>query len=164
MKLVQTHKQQSGVVLLVSLLMLLLVTLVGLSVMETSNLEVKMATAKELKTISFQMAEGVLDETLTEPAAISLLGAAYNNFLADPNNPTPVVSTSDYATSSIKGVKDGVSSTLFLGPASTIGYSIRRGSSGLETYYYEAEATANLQKESIVSKHIQGVFVEAPRL
>ena len=161
-------KKESGVVLLVSLLLLLLITIVGFSMMDTSNLEVKMASTKELKAISFQTAESILDESLTEPGAIDLLGRSLNAFFADPNNPTwPTEDNYTYTGYDI-GDRDvdarGDSETRFLGTASTIGYSIRKGSSGIETYYYEVEANGLTANPNISSNHFQGVFVEAPRV
>jgi len=159
--------QQSGVVLLVSLLILLLITVVGFTMMETSNLEVKMATTKELKAISFETSEAIIEEALTEPGAITLLGEALNNYYADPNNPSWEVDqyTYDAYDSGARKVNArGESRTQFLGTASTIGYSIRKGSSGIETYYYEFQSDAVTSNANIGSTHVQGVFVEGPRL
>ena len=83
-----SRNKQSGVVLLVSLLILLVITLVGFSVMATSNLEVKMASTKELKAVSYQAAEAIIDEVLTEPTAVNILGQSLNAYLADPNDPS----------------------------------------------------------------------------
>lgn len=165
---IESGRRQSGAVLLVSLLLLLLITLVGFTMMDTSNLQMKMANTKELKAISFQAAESIVDESLTEPAAIDMLGAALNAHFADSDDPAWPTKT-DYAyTGYDTGQRDvsagGSSETRFLGTASTIGYSIRKGSSGIETYYYEVEADANTANPNIGSTHIQGVFVGAPRL
>ncbi len=165
-----SRNKQSGVVLLVSLLILLVITLVGFSVMATSNLEVKMASTKELKAISYQAAEAIIDEVLTEPAAVNILGQSLNAYLADPNDPSWPNDTG-YAypgydsDSGSRNVQAGGESTVrFLGTASTLGYSIRKGSSGIDTYYYEAESVGQTSNDNINSTHVQGVFVEAPRL
>ena len=52
-------RHQRGMVLLGSLILLLVITIIGFSVMETSNLEARMATARELKEIAFQTSEAV---------------------------------------------------------------------------------------------------------
>ena len=138
-----SRNKQSGVVLLVSLLILLVITLVGFSVMATSNLEVKMASTKELKAVSYQAAEAIIDEVLTEPTAVNILGQSLNAYLADPNDPSWPNDTG-YAypgyDSGSRNVQAGGESTVrFLGTASTLGYSIRKGSSGIDTYYYEKD-------------------------
>ncbi len=68
-------KQQSGVVLVISLVMLLLLTLIGLTGMQTTTLEEKMAGNKRNHNIAFQAAESalvVVEKSLEIP---------------DPNNP-----------------------------------------------------------------------------
>ncbi|MFT6285575.1 MAG: type IV pilus assembly protein PilX [Halieaceae bacterium] len=167
-RFVASKQRQSGVVLLVSLLILLLITVVGFAMMDTSNLEVKMASTKELKTIAFQTAESILEESLTEPDAVNLLGQSLNAFLADPNDPVwPRVddfSYDGYDSGTRNVAATGAADTSFLGTQSTIGYSIRKGSSGIETYYYEVESNASTSNANIGSTHIQGVYIEAPRV
>lgn len=155
--------RQQGAVLLVSLLVLLLITIVSFAAMETSTLEAKMATASEQKAITFQMAEAAITEATDN---LDLLGDAYNAWLVDET--TPTWPTANHA---IAGYDDGTrnvaavaaSETRFIGSASTIGYSVRKGSAGLETFYYEAEARANISNADISNVHIQGVYAEAPR-
>jgi type IV pilus assembly protein PilX len=54
------HKNQSGVVLVVSLIILLLLTLIGLTGMQTTGLEEKMASNMRDKNLAFQAAEATL--------------------------------------------------------------------------------------------------------
>lgn len=70
------HKQQ-GVVLVVALIMLLLMTILGLSSMQTTTLEEKMAGAIRDKQIAFQSAEVALREGEDYLTAASL--PAFNN-------------------------------------------------------------------------------------
>ncbi|MFJ4495017.1 pilus assembly PilX family protein [Pseudomonas atacamensis] len=56
----QQHKAQRGMVLLVSLVFLLLLTLIGLSSMQSANLQEKMAGSVSLRNQSFQAAEAAL--------------------------------------------------------------------------------------------------------
>jgi len=53
-------KKQSGVVLVISLVMLLLLTLIGLTGMQTTTLEEKMAGNSKDRNIAFQAAESTL--------------------------------------------------------------------------------------------------------
>lgn len=161
----KNYGNQNGAVLIVSLLILLLVTLVGFAVMETSNLESKMATARELKEVSFQTAEAILEEATAD---VAYLGRAYNAYLVDPNAPAwpndPTHELTGYDTTDRKLLAGGASTMRYLTNASTIGYSMRKGSSGLETYYYEAEGISTLSNSNISNTHVQGVFIEAPRV
>ncbi len=54
------HKHQSGVVLVVGLIILLLLTLIGLTGMQTTGLEEKMASNMRDKNLAFQTAEATL--------------------------------------------------------------------------------------------------------
>jgi type IV pilus assembly protein PilX len=155
--------KERGAVLFISLIMLLLITLVSFSVMETSTLEAQLATASEQKAISFQMAEASVSEATNSMAN---LNTAYSAWLADESNPSWPSSNhalTGYNSGQRVVSATGSSETRFLGNATTIGYSIRKGSAGLETYYYEAEASTSLASSDISNTHIQGVYVEAPR-
>jgi len=155
-------RQQRGMVLLASLILLLVITVVGFSVMETSNMEVKMATAKEMKEISFQAAEAIAEvatgdiDYLGEALAADLAGSAW------PTRSNYSFSGYDVGTRQLNVT--GSSEMRYITNASTIGYSVRKGSSGLETYYYEAGARTNMVDSNINNVHIQGVYIEAPRV
>ncbi len=159
------RRKQEGAVLIVSLLILLLVTLIGFATMETSKLESKMATARELKEISFQTAEAIIEEATAD---MGYLGRAYSAYLVDPNDPTWPTDPNHIYTGYDSGDRvlnaGGDSTMRFITTASTIGYSIRKGSAGLETYYYEAQGVSSLSNSNISNTHAQGVFVEAPRV
>jgi type IV pilus assembly protein PilX len=58
--MVLRHKSQSGVVLIVSLVMLLLLTLIGTSGMQTTIMEEKMASNMRDNNLAFQAAESAL--------------------------------------------------------------------------------------------------------
>lgn len=156
-------RKEEGAVMLVTMVMLLLVTLVTFAVMERSTLESQLATASEQKEITFQMAEGAISEATSD---LTNLGVALGAWLADAVSPS--WPESDHSITGYDGGERVVSAsataeTRYLGNASTIGYSIRKGSAGLETYYYEAEAESTIANSSISDIHVQGVYVEAPR-
>jgi len=56
------RKNQSGVVLVISLIMLLLLTIIGVTAMQVNNLEEKMAGNARDQNIAFQAAESTLQE------------------------------------------------------------------------------------------------------
>lgn len=76
--------KQSGVVLVVSLIMLLLLTLIGVSGMQTTALEEKMASNSRDQNIAFQAAEAALraGEIFIEDAVSS----DKTNFTTSPSN------------------------------------------------------------------------------
>ncbi len=65
------YKRQNGVALVISLLVLLVMTMIGLAAMRTTMLEEKMAGNMQDKMLSFQAAEAALragENALTDPA------------------------------------------------------------------------------------------------
>lgn len=155
------RQNQEGAVLIIALLLLLVTTFIGFSAMEGSNLESKMATAREVKELTFQAAEASIEVTLDNTV---ILGTAYARSLMDmeatgwPGWPTASHSFS-YNT-----YLSGDSEVRFESTAQTIGYSIRKGAAGIGTYYYEVEGTSARANTNIASTHTQGIFVEGPSL
>lgn len=85
---------QSGVVLVVSLIMLLLLTLVGVTGMQTTSLEEKMAGNMRDKNLAFQAAESALKEaeaSLTTGLLTTFTAAGTNGYY----NQTPTTNISD---------------------------------------------------------------------
>jgi hypothetical protein len=140
---------------MVALIMLLVTTFVGFSTMETSNLESKMATTREIKEQTFQTAEASIEFALDD---IALISAAYTVGLQGTENwPTDTYSFDDT-------YLNGGVEVEFLGVAKSTGYTIRKGASGVATYFYEVEGTASRTNTNIDSVHSQGVYVEGPSL
>ncbi|KZX57930.1 hypothetical protein A3709_20105 [Halioglobus sp. HI00S01] len=163
MRIVYTQSNERGAILLVSLLMLLVITIIATAVMEVSTLEVKLATASEKKAITFQMAESALAEASND---INNLGSAFRATVVSPASPAwPTINhaIAAYDTADRTVSAAATSETQYVGNAATIGYSIRKGSAGIETFYYETTAISTVGNSDIESEHVQGVYVEAPR-
>ena len=82
---------QAGVVLAISLIILLLLTLIGLSAMQTSALEEKMVGNMRDKILAFQAAESALraaELSLPNISSSAYVTAGTGGFYLD-NNPTP---------------------------------------------------------------------------
>lgn len=82
---------QSGVVLAISLIILLLLTIIGLSATQTTALEEKMAGNLRDKSLAFQAAESALrtaELSLPSIASSTYVAAGTGGFYLD-NNPTP---------------------------------------------------------------------------
>ena len=152
----QPSKAQRGVVLLVSLLLLLVTTFIGFSAMETSNLESKMATSRELKELTFQTAEASIEQTLDNFAIIS---QAYSVGLSGSGNWPVATYSFDHDTELSGGAR-----IEFMNNANSLGYSIRKGASGIATYYYQVIGSASRNNSNITSVHTQGIYVEGPSL
>lgn len=83
---------QQGMALLVSLVMLLLLTMIGISSMQNATLQEKMSTSVMARNQSFQLAESVLraGETLVAPKAYTLTKCSGTAACAPPTDSTTV--------------------------------------------------------------------------
>lgn len=155
MRLHSSDKQR-GAVLLVSLILLLVTTFVGFATMETSSLEARMATSRELREITFQAAETAIDSTIAEE---TLIGEAYSAGLRGEANPKDDYTMRDLAIQSTAEVQ-------YWGEFHTPGYSVVEGSGGgtkMATIYYTIFATGGRTNSFITSAHTQGIFVVQPK-
>ncbi len=114
-----------------------------------------MATSREIKEQTFQAAEASIEFALDD---ISLISSAYTVGLQGTEQwPEETYAFDD--TYMNGGVK-----VEFLGVAKSTGYTIRKGASGIATYFYEVEGSASRTNTNIDSVHTQGVYVEGPSL
>lgn len=74
---------QSGAVLIISLIMLLLLTLIGTTAMQTSTLEEKMAGNLRDRDIAFQAAESALRDAENDIAVLPSRISGFTNFAVD---------------------------------------------------------------------------------
>lgn len=86
------HPGQRGMALLVSLIMLLLLTMVGISSMQNATLQEKMSASVQLRNQSFQLAETVLrvGENVVAPKTYTLTKCASTAACAPPPDSTTV--------------------------------------------------------------------------
>jgi hypothetical protein len=92
MKPIVVLKDQSGVVLVVSLLMLVVITLITLASTFTSNVEVRLGGNKKGSTDAFYAAESGIQVTTANIDNFNLSGKYVNNKydpFTDPENPNP---------------------------------------------------------------------------
>ena len=150
------RKKEDGAVLLVSMILLLITAVVGMSAMETSLLERKISTSRELKELAFQTAESAIEYTLDD---LNYISDAFSIGLSNSTNWPTEAYTFDHDTE-LKADTE----VRYIAQASSVGYSMRKGASGISTYYYEVESSANRDGRNISSTHVQGIFVEGPRI
>jgi len=128
-----TPKRQTGAVLVVSLVMLLLLTLISTTAMQTTSLEEKMAGNMRDKDLAFQAAESALksaEASLDPPALLPIFvnsgtGGFYLDI--DPANPNPNTITTEVLKDSFWTSNPVATSTVTsLGTASTPRYIIQK--------------------------------------
>jgi type IV pilus assembly protein PilX len=120
---------QSGVVLVVSLIMLLLLTLIGTSGMQTTSLEEKMASNIRDRNLAFQAAESALsaaEASLDSPAVLPVFTVAGTGGFyldSDPANPNPTAAiiltdafwaANPVGTSSVSTLGNGITTPLYI--------------------------------------------------
>ena len=154
-KQLNRSSEQRGAVLMVALVMLLVTTFVGFSTMETSNLEAKMATARELKELTYQTAETSIERALDDEILISNAYVAGLSGAAWP--------TKDYSFTDTK--LSGTVQVTYLGDFITPGFSAKKGDSGssMATIYYTIVGTAARTNTNVQSQHTQGFYILHPK-
>jgi hypothetical protein len=114
-----------------------------------------MATARELKELTFQTAETSIERALDDQV---LIGNAYSASLTASAWPTRAYSFTDtYLTGGVQ--------VSYLGDFLTPGFSAKKGDSGssMATSYYTVVATSGRSNTNINSQHTQGIYVLQPK-
>ena len=150
----QIRFRQDGAILLVALVFLLLTSIIAMASMETSLMERKMSTSRELREMAFQTAEAAIEDALND---MDYMGNAYDVGLANGAD----WPTDDHAFDHDAAL-EAQSELRYLDRAPSEGYTVRKGASGIATYYFEVEASGTRQGTPIRSEHVQGFFVEGP--
>jgi len=129
-------RTQSGVVLVVALIIMAIVTLLGVSAMRGTNLDTKIAVNHEFKQLSFQIAENAL---------FTALGDDPGNVIPATTVPNTVRNHPDYVTSDVSSVDADYQRTLSADMDVTF-VEIREGclihgfSLGKDCFLYDADA------------------------
>lgn len=114
---------QSGVVLIISLIMLLLLTLISTSGMQTTSLEEKMAGNMRDKNLAFQAAESALKTAETSLNSPPTFTDAGTNGFYTPASTIPTASailadtfwtTNPVATSTVTGLGNGITTPVYI--------------------------------------------------
>lgn len=162
------HEKQQGVVLVISLLLLLVITLVGISSLSTTVLEEKMTSNMQAKHVVFQAADSLVEEAVDDtdflwaaytkginPATPELLQSdseLYASFLQDASgDPVPIPLSTKEVSAEFKG------NTVPIGANAT---SLRLGSSAYQLYHYNLEGTAELADQNARAVHAQGAHLK----
>jgi len=158
---------QSGAVLIVSLIILLLLMLIGTTGMQSTSLEEKMAGNLRDKDLAFQAAESALKgaETSLNPAALPTFSdVGTGGFYSDTSTiPTAAAiltdsfwTTNPVATSSVTTLGNGIVTPLYIiqvmGAADCPGAAI--GSAGCKNYRITARATGGSTNAVVILQSI----------
>lgn len=160
--------RQRGTVLIVSLLILLVMTLIGVSAVSTTSLEEKMATSFQHSEITFQATESTINAVIQEgtPGSqgydgandplVSAVSAGVGDtsttrtFNMDPNGLLPNTTLT------------GTATIVYNGETIAPGYSMKVGGGGIADHTFTIGADANIAATSTSSPHRQGVARTGP--
>lgn len=164
-------QHQSGAVLVVSLIMLLLLTIIGVTGVQSTSLEEKMAGNLRDKNLAFQAAESALnaaEKSLVPPAALpAFVAAGTGGFYTV--NPTPNLSDSEIvkysfwttnpvATSLVAGLGNDIVAPKYIiqemGAIDCPGAAV--GSGGCASYRITVRATGGSTNAAVI---LQSIYV-----
>lgn len=135
------RRRQRGSALIVAFVFLIIMTILGLSSMNTSRLELKMANNLQYADLAFQTAESGIDLLLATPALKSKLNT----------DPTDLVGFKQSYT--IKSGQDATAAARFITAGLAPGYSI-----GTPALHYQITSTGEGAGGG-ESEHVQGFFI-----
>lgn len=164
----ESIKRQQGVVLVISLLLLLVITLVGISSLSTTTLEEKMTSNMQAKHVVFQAADADIEEGVDDT---DFLWAAYTRGLDPANLETLSLDLDVNASFAEDANGDAIAIDLstnqvtaeFKGNTVPVGdnaTSLRMGASGYQLYHYYLEGTAELIDQNARAVHVQGAYLK----
>ncbi len=142
--------KQQGAVLVMSLVMLTVLTLIGVSSMSSSTLELKVAGNTQQHDIAFQAAQTVIDIAASEDP---LNTNNYQVFITDSADPG-FEQTINYA--SVDGEATGQAATFWVGCKENMGSSLEEGK-GLQSNFFNVRATGMTVTGSSSSVQVQGL-------
>lgn len=160
--------RQRGTVLIVSLLILLVMTIIGVSAVSTTSLEEKMASSFQQVEVAFQAAESTINAVFQDgtpgsqgydgtsdplvDAVSAGVGAVTTTrtFNMDPNNYQANTTVTGTATIS------------YSGETAAPGYSMKVGGGGIADHIFTVTATATIAATNASSTHQQGIARTGP--
>ena len=146
------HKEGEGAVLIISLIMLLLLTIIGVTAIQTTSLEEKMAGNMRDQNLAFQAAESALRVGETETATI-----AASDFYTGSTNP---LSDINWANAFVRAYKENA---LYIiePPTITYGFGYEAGtpSSSAQTNYWYRITARGISGTGNAIVILQSIFI-----
>lgn len=165
---IRLKNKQGGMVLVISLLLLLVITLVGMATLGSTRVGEAMVGNMQAKHVVFQAADTSIEEAVDNT---TFLWDAYEKGI-DPATPEVLqVTTEIYASFSQddegKPVPRQFSkkevAAAYQGATVPVGEnatSLRMGASAYQLYHYRLESTAELADENSRAVHVQGIYLK----
>ena len=144
---------ENGAVLIVSLVILLVMTVLGVAASSSANIELRMAGNNERINSTLQAAESAVEATINN---INLLGQALNSTTAI-NQSIRLNSDYDAANQPVESVAE----ISYLGQGSMDGFSLGINQNNFVAHNFEVKGTGSMQ-DNVTSITSQGVFRVAP--
>ena len=146
--------RQRGAALVIGLILLLILTVLGVSGLGTSAVEVRIADNNKQKEYAFQSAESASREELTNGAAITLTGAEVPGLAVRPqNNYTYQLDTGGTNTADVQITVD----TSYRSRDPAPGYEIGT----IDAVHFELDTNAQATRGA-ASRQRQGFYIPAP--
>ncbi len=149
-------QSQRGAVLAVALILLLVITIVGLSTVQTTGLEEKMAANSQFKNMAFQASETAIEEALDDSQYLS---NAYTSSVQSTSWPTKSVATSG-ASLTVSSEAQFIEVTRGIVEDES-GTSISLDSNALLFYNYEIHGTATVNNTGSSNTNVQGAYIKS---
>ena len=148
-----SHGKQHGAILIVSLIILLVMTVLGLAATGSSNMELRMAGNNERINTTLQAAESAVEATINN---INLLGQALNSS-ASINQSIRLNSAYDAASQPVKSEAE----ISYVGQGGVEGFSLGINNNNFVAHNFEVVGTGSMQG-NVTSITSQGVYRVAP--
>lgn len=152
--------RESGAILVVALIMLIIITIVGLSTIGSTGLEVKMAANAQFKNMAFQGSEHAIEETSVDRRFLGTVLIQSN--LATPIWPTKIISTASQDNDQL----NSNSLVKYAGNADLNadgGNSDNEGSSRGVLHNFEVYGIASIANTGALNTNVRGLYVEGPK-
>jgi type IV pilus assembly protein PilX len=146
---VTTPKRQRGAALVIGLVLLMVLTVLGVSGMSTATLELTMASNAQFSQDAFQAAETGIDLVIAR--------RTFNTIPGDPGNVIPLTPLGDgsYAAQSLTGFQGTT-------PVPDIGFSAGVGTPGVVQAYHFDVVSIGTGPRNARSTHNQSFYVVGP--
>jgi len=141
-------RKQSGAALVIGLILLLVMTLLGVSGMNTATLELTMTSNKQYGENAFQAAETGIDSTLAAGGFTTSGGPAVIPQTVLANGDTYTTTTNFEGETPVPPRRFG-------------GFSLGVPSGGFSAYHFRIDSTGTSQRNA-QSQHAQGLFLIGP--
>ena len=166
MKSRKSKHGQRGIALVVGLILLLVVTILGITAIRSSTQEERMAANSQQQQITFQLAEAAIRSMMGELRGLIAppAGRTRSPIIAALNPANPVVPAETIATPQ-PAVSNGVTSTAvitYVNTSGATGYKLGVEQGTYVCYNFNITATATQAGSSAFDQHVEGVCRVGP--